>query len=244
MGPFRVLARTAPNTYRLDLPPTWRAFNEFNVAMLRRYLRRPAELGGEPAEPAPVVGHDGQLEHVVEEILKMRVSAGRPQVLVRWAGRDASGDTWEPLENLTNCDDAIRAFELARGVVVPRPPPPPPSRECGGVGPPLSPSGFTVDAAPGPLGLSLVGRTILYWWPDDGWQQGTVARVCSRPPFSHVVAYHRRSSALRGTVDSLLDAESYGTRWVLLSPLPSSGAVRALPPRRVRPAPQVAPPGP
>ncbi len=36
MGPFRVLAKTAPKTYRLDLPPSWRAFSEFNVERLRR----------------------------------------------------------------------------------------------------------------------------------------------------------------------------------------------------------------
>ena len=40
MGPFRVLAKTAPNTYRLAVPPAWRAFDEFNVERLRRYVRR------------------------------------------------------------------------------------------------------------------------------------------------------------------------------------------------------------
>ena len=34
-----------------------------------------------------------------------------------------------------------------------------------------------------------VGRTLLYWWPADGWQRGTVARLCPRGAFSHVVAY-------------------------------------------------------
>ncbi len=53
MGPFRVLAKTAPNTNRLDLPPSWRAFSEFNVERLRRYLRRPPALGGDDEEPAP-----------------------------------------------------------------------------------------------------------------------------------------------------------------------------------------------
>ncbi len=35
-------------------------------------------------------------------------SAARPapHVLVRWTGRDASGDTREPLEHLTNCEEA------------------------------------------------------------------------------------------------------------------------------------------
>ena len=63
---------------------------------------------------------------------------GRPHVLVRWAGRDASGETWEPLENLTNCDEAIRDFERSSGVVLPRQPEPPapPSAAIGGVAPP------------------------------------------------------------------------------------------------------------
>ena len=162
MGPFKLLPKTAPNTYRLDVPPTWRAFNEFNVSRLRRYLRRPAALGGEPAAPDPVVAADGSLKHVVESILKFRVRVGLPQVLVRWAGWDASGDTWEPLENLTNCEEAIQAFKQARGVVVPRAAPPPPSRGCGGRAHPLPPAGFVVDPAPGDLGPTLVGREVLY----------------------------------------------------------------------------------
>ena len=140
------------------MPPTWRAFDEFNVQFLRRYVRRPAALGGEAPPPAPVVGANGQVEHEVAEILKFRVSAGRPQVLIRWAGLDASGDTWEPLDHLTNCEEAIQAFESARGVVLPRPPRAPPAAGCGGAPPPVPPPGYTVEVGPGPLGAALVGR--------------------------------------------------------------------------------------
>ena len=143
-------------------------------------------------------------------------------------------DTWEPLEHLTNCEEAIRTFERARGCTVPRLPPPPPSRVCGGRATLQPPAGFVVDPAPPPdLGSSLIGRQLLYWWPADGWQRGSIARVCPRTPFSHVVAYHRHTSALRGTADSLLDAASYGSRWVLLSPGPATG-VSPVPPRRGR----------
>ena len=130
---------------------------------------------------------------------------------------------------MTNCEEAVQAFEQARGVAVPRAAPPPPSRGCGGRAHPLPPAGFVVDPAPGDLGPTLVGREVLYWWPDDGWQRGRVARLCPRSPFSHVVAYRRSDSALHGTVDTLLDAASYGTRWVLLSPAESSGVSRLRP---------------
>jgi hypothetical protein len=100
----------------------------------------------------------------------------------------------------------------------------------------LPPKGFTVDAMPpGDLGAALVGRQVLYWWPDDGWQRGTVARLCRRGAFSHVVAYTRQTSALRGTADSLLDSASYSARWVLLSPAPATGI--AAEPRARRPRP-------
>ena len=131
MGPFKILAKTAPNTYRLAVPAAWRAFNEFNVERLRRYLRRPLELGGDADEPLPVVAQDGSLEHEVAAILQFRLRAGRPQVLVRWAGQDASGESWEPLENLTNCEEAIAAFERSRGVKLPRRPPAPRRRWWG-----------------------------------------------------------------------------------------------------------------
>ena len=53
MGPFRVLARTAPNTCRLDIPATWRIFPEFNVERLRSYLRRRDCLGPSVATRMP-----------------------------------------------------------------------------------------------------------------------------------------------------------------------------------------------
>jgi hypothetical protein len=92
------------------------------VERLRRYLRRPPALGGDDEEPAPAQRLDGRLEHEVEVILKFSMRAGRPHVLVRLTGLDASGDTSdsEAPENLTNCEDAIRAFEQARGLVLPQ----------------------------------------------------------------------------------------------------------------------------
>ena len=83
--------------------------------------------------------------------------------------------------------------------------------------PPRPPSGFVLAGA----GPAAVGAHILYWWPSDGWQRGVVARARKSGAFSHVVRYRRATSALHGEVDTLLDAASYGARWVLLVPVAS-----------------------
>ena len=69
-----------------------------------------------------------------------------------------------------------------------------------------------------------MGNKILYWWPEDGWLLGSVAKVSSKQPFSHVVAYHMKTSpCLAGTVDSLLDSASYWQLWLLLAALNALG---------------------
>ena len=73
----------------------------------------------------------------------------QPCVLVHWTGLDAAGDTWEPLDNLTNCEAAIAAFEQATGRSFHRPPPPLPPL-AGAAAPPCD------------LGAALMGRTVFY----------------------------------------------------------------------------------
>ena len=151
-------------------------------------------------------------EHERQELLKFKFKMryGRPYVLIGWTGLDAAGHTWEPLDNLTNCEPeaAIAAFEQATGRSLPRPAP---LFGPAGPPPPIPTTGFTVEAAPpSDLCAALVGRTVLYWRPDDGWQRSIIARLCPCGAFSHVVAYTRQTSALCGTADTLLDAASYG----------------------------------
>ncbi len=68
-----VRARTAPKTYRLDVPATWRVFPEFNVERLRPYLRRPFHLGcdSDVGPPPLVSGADGAPEHKVQELCNL-----------------------------------------------------------------------------------------------------------------------------------------------------------------------------
>ena len=150
MGPFRVLACTAPNTYHLDVPATWRAFHEFNVERLRPYIRRPARLGrdAQVGPSPPVLGADGDHEHEVQELFKSKMRYRRPYVLVCRTGLDAAGDTWVPLDKLTKCEDAISAFEHATGSSLPRStPPPPPLAGAAGAPLPIQPVALSVFEA-------------------------------------------------------------------------------------------------
>jgi hypothetical protein len=105
MGPFKVLASRvacrqcpAPDTCRLDDMSqclsdvaVWHVCPEFNVECL---LPVPARRAG-PARCQCRRGSGGAGGHRVQErLLKFQMCYGRPHELVRWAGRDASGDTW------------------------------------------------------------------------------------------------------------------------------------------------------
>ena len=59
MRPFKVLARTPLNVYRLDIQATFSACDEFHVEHLCLNLRRPDHLGGD-ASPLPPVDGGGQ----------------------------------------------------------------------------------------------------------------------------------------------------------------------------------------
>ena len=58
VGLFTVLAQTAPNTYRLELPPAWKVVNEFNVDRLRRFRQRPDEMPEQPPCIDPLTGNE------------------------------------------------------------------------------------------------------------------------------------------------------------------------------------------
>ena len=92
---------------------------------------------------------------------------GRLYLLVRWMGLDAAGEIQEPLDNLTNNEAAIAAFEEVRAGDRPIAPPSGPAYAASA---PHPPAGYTVEAAPPcDLGAALVGRTLIFWFPDEGW---------------------------------------------------------------------------
>jgi hypothetical protein len=222
-GPFRVIALAGPNTYTLALPRRFRCSPTVNVERLKPYYARPDK----PDPPGPVADPGQAGEYFVEQLLNRKVLRGRTYYLVRWQGHDSADDSWEPAEHLAHCPERVAEYEAAAprrpkarraaGAKHPAPSDPGPG------GPPPAPAAAPAPVAPAGWAVSPVvapslGASILYWWPDDGWQRGVVARLCKRAPYSHVVRYRRPTAAFAGDVETLLDAPSYGLRWVLLVP--------------------------
>ena len=133
-----------------------------------------------------VVGADGRPEDEVQGLLKFMMPAAALRAFAlggaRCVGRDVGAARQPESESilvssyLTNREEAIAPFERATGRSLPRRAVPPPAAAA--APPPIPPAGFAVDPAPpSDLGAALVGRTMRYWWPEDGWQRGTGARL-------------------------------------------------------------------
>ncbi|KAJ9511239.1 hypothetical protein QJQ45_017166, partial [Haematococcus lacustris] len=105
IGPFKVLEHVGPVAVRQDLPPAMaRMHPVFHVALLRPYTSEHPHL------PPPVDWLDEAPLYEVEKLLAHRgVRAGRARgYLVKWQGYDDSYNTWEPRNNLVNCQEEER----------------------------------------------------------------------------------------------------------------------------------------
>ncbi|KAJ9524308.1 hypothetical protein QJQ45_008491 [Haematococcus lacustris] len=113
IGPFKVLKLVGPVAVRLDLPPAMaRLHPVFHVALLRPYTSEHPHL------PPPVDWLDEAPLYEVEKLLAHRgVRAGRARgYLVKWQGYDDSYNTWEPRNNLVNCQEVLAAYNAVHGL--------------------------------------------------------------------------------------------------------------------------------
>lgn len=56
-------------------------------------------------------------EYIVEKIMDKKIDdRGFVKYLVKWEGYPPSSNTWEPLENLAECDKALQAYEIRQAL--------------------------------------------------------------------------------------------------------------------------------
>ena len=110
LGPFEVLERVGPTSYRLKLDNSMRIHPVFHSNLLRLDPENP--LPGQVQEPADPIEIDGELEYEVERILDSRLHYGRLQYRVSWVGYPPDSE-WYEAENFGNSADAIREFHAA-----------------------------------------------------------------------------------------------------------------------------------
>ena len=95
--------------YQLQLPDALRIHDVFHVSLLRPY-----QSDGPVQPPPPSLLIEGEVEFEVDRILDHRDRPLRKgqahQYLVKWLGYGPEHNTWEPEQNLQNCQQSLRMY--------------------------------------------------------------------------------------------------------------------------------------
>ncbi|KAA0036152.1 pol protein [Cucumis melo var. makuwa] len=102
IGPFEILERIGPVTYRLALPPFFSAMHDvFHVSMLRRYVADPTHVVDfEPLQISENLSYEEQpVEILAREVKKLR-NREISLVKVLWRNHGVEEATWERKEDM------------------------------------------------------------------------------------------------------------------------------------------------
>ena len=112
IGPYKIIAEISKTAYKLELPTDLRIHPVFHVSLLKPY-KESNEFERE-IPPPPVFISENSQEYEVEMILDKRTIRKKPQYLVKWLGYPLHDATWEPKENLKNCQEKVKEYESTR----------------------------------------------------------------------------------------------------------------------------------
>jgi hypothetical protein len=110
LGPFKIVKKINPVSYCLQLPHSMsRLHDVFHISLLhpvKDTYSRPVQ-----AQPPPVILDWTDDYYEVEDILDGKHEKGKWKFFVSWKGYSAKDNSWEPEENILNCDHLIRDFK-------------------------------------------------------------------------------------------------------------------------------------
>ncbi len=120
LGPFKIIKKISPVTYRLNLPEEMQIWKSFHISLLTPFVESPKEFGDRVVVPPPPVGYTrGDGIYIVDSILarEWRVEEGknRPEWFYHmlWHGYPVEEATWEPRRRLRSSRDLVDAFDTA-----------------------------------------------------------------------------------------------------------------------------------
>jgi hypothetical protein len=118
-GPFEIVkASKSPNAWYLSLPPSWNIKQPLNVSLFKRDKSDPTR----DRQPPPVKNAIQGAEYLVDGIVDHndeQKNGGRKTTRLyrlRWTGWSDEHDTWEPLSNLENCSELVKAYHNDKGL--------------------------------------------------------------------------------------------------------------------------------
>ena len=117
VGPFKVIERVGQLAYRLELPPVMRIHPVISIAQLEPATDAGADPYGRHTdmEPPPITenqeGNIEEPEYEIERFLSHKTTRGKRHYLVKWKGYGNEHNVWYSVDDLTNANDLVHAYE-------------------------------------------------------------------------------------------------------------------------------------
>lgn len=117
-GPFEVMERISPVTYRLRLPDNYPIHPVINLAHLEHYSPSPIQFGDRVLKPLRRNLIDDDQVYEVEQIVDEGYSRERGRRIkkyrIRWKGYGPNEDHWLTAKRLRNAPDIIKLWEQSK----------------------------------------------------------------------------------------------------------------------------------
>jgi hypothetical protein len=108
IGPFKVVQKVGPVSYKLELNPGWRVHPVFHVSLLELY-----KSDGRVRPPPPPIELEDALEYELNVIEKHRITGkkhSKISFLIAWKGYGPEHNSWKPEKNVANAPEKIAEY--------------------------------------------------------------------------------------------------------------------------------------